>query len=107
MGRGAHDVHLYTQSLGGEWMDKGLVQFAEAPGSDDYTGLLFSDLNWTGIRYIKFDILNIWGDGDTGGHCGLSEVQFFTAESNTVPEPASMLLLGLGVLGLAGLRRIS
>ncbi|MBF0484792.1 MAG: PEP-CTERM sorting domain-containing protein [Candidatus Omnitrophica bacterium] len=106
-GRGSKDVSIFTQADGGEWVDRGLYLFPEAPGLDSYTGNLFTDQEWQDVRYVRFDIHSIWGEGDTGGHTGLSEVQFYTPEETepTVPEPATMFLLGSGLIGVLGLRR--
>jgi hypothetical protein len=51
-------------------------------------------------RYIR--IFAIGGDN----MYAVSEVQAFGRQSDSVPEPATMLLLGLGILGLAGIRRM-
>jgi hypothetical protein len=52
------------------------------------------------IRYIRYNVNPITaGDHDWAY---LSELQALT---ETVPEPATMLLLGLGLIGLAGVKR--
>lgn len=69
--------------------------FKETAGNAFAQTVLFN----TVAQYIRFDVLSNFGDGYTG----LSEVSFIG--TNPVPEPASMVLLGLGGLGLMGLKR--
>lgn len=62
------------------------------PGYHKFTVVAYSDPNakyegWAGVDYSKLTVT-----GDTGG-------------SAPVPEPSTMLLLGLGLMGLAGVRR--
>ena len=60
-----------------------------------YQETTHSALNWTGI-----DTLEIWS---SGSHYALDNFTF--NENAPVPEPATMLLFGTGLAGLAGLRR--
>jgi hypothetical protein len=52
-------------------------------------------------RYIKIKSNGNHGDGN---FVGLAEVQVFSAE-NVIPEPASVMLLGLALIGLVNVRR--
>ncbi len=58
--------------------------------------------SWNAIdaSYVKFEIASNHGHE---GAVGLSEVVFDSV--NPVPEPATMLLFGIGLLGLAGVNR--
>lgn len=66
--------------------------FAEAPGSNTYTGQLFALALPVTAEFVRFDIKSNYGDPN--GLVGLSEVQFFTPAP--VPEPSIMALLVLG-----------
>jgi PEP-CTERM motif len=115
------DTHVFTykdEDLDGEWKDvvvdsqEGvyahvlqtnpdyyLIKTGNVMASDEYRHFLFDNLvklNWAVIDLEEMgftDILNI---------TGVSHISEF---DGTVPEPATMLLLGSGLFGLAGFGR--
>ncbi len=96
-GRGAKDVDILTSLDGSEWTSRGVHVFDIATGTADYTGQRISfETPLRGTRYVKFDIRNYYGGGDSAGHVGLSEVRFLEA----VPEPGSIAVLVIGVSAL-------
>ena len=74
----------------------------EAP----YRGEVF-DFATVNARYIRMDMSACPQPDGTGTvWCAIGEVAFDNAGAvNAVPEPASLALFGLGLAGLAGLRR--
>lgn len=56
-----------------------------------------------GFTPVNTDFIRIYGNGGDGMYA-ISEVQAFGSPIST-PEPATMLLLGLGLLGMLGIRR--
>ncbi len=50
-------------------------------------------------RYLKYDV------SSAGDWVGLNEIAAYTGGASAVPEPATMLLLGFGLMGLAGIRK--
>jgi hypothetical protein len=67
-------------------------------GMDTFTPpeIAFAPVN---ARYIRAFAIG-------GDNCyAISEIQAFGTTANSVPEPTTMLLLGFGLIGLAGVRR--
>ena len=88
---------------GDHWIP--LVGYNDVTNQYAYYNTWDSSLHWANIAYVT---------DEGSGWFGISGVRDFTLTSNTVtiggggtdvPEPATMLLLGLGLVGLAGARR--
>jgi hypothetical protein len=66
-----------------------------------------SDIDWFASSSVTGNALqyynNAWGSATTGGY--LPAFKIIGETPTTAPEPATMLLLGLGMVGLAGVRR--
>lgn len=64
------------------------------------------DFATVNARYIRMDMSACpQPDGSPTLWCAIGEVAFHKADVVAVPEPASLALFGLGLAGLAGLRR--
>ncbi len=61
------------------------------------SGPVYASLNWSGIDDLTFGAGGQWVH-----HFSMDN---FTYTETAVPEPTTMLLLGLGLMGLAGVRR--
>ena len=100
-------------------------------GRDETNDGVFTDFSLSGLTEVDFVVLGdctgsyiLSGNPDFGATGGLieiglgfsngtsnltltrdQEIQNFSVDLNPVPEPATMLLLGTGLIGLAGVRR--
>lgn len=75
---------------------KGSLLHEENVGANT-SGPFYASLNWSGIDLLTFAAGGLWED-----HFSMDN---FTYTETAVPEPTTMLLLGLGLVGLAGVRK--
>ncbi|MBE0555919.1 MAG: PEP-CTERM sorting domain-containing protein, partial [Proteobacteria bacterium] len=97
--RNNHPIGINSGYLG---CPVGSVAFSGFPGGitdgTPWTGTTYYDFGANGLNLQGKDIVIGWGMT-----CANDVV--YAAVANPVPEPATMLLLGLGLVGLAGVRR--
>lgn len=90
----------YVGTLAGTTVLSGALNL---DGVNDGPGGL-SDFQTFAINGILVDTIVFSGAGDTGGNNGFS-LDNLSVTDAVVPEPGSFALLGLGLLGVAGIRR--
>lgn len=117
-------TELYKQDVGGA--ESGVLAnsynaaLSESGGVITFTGgsyigdpqfMLVKDGNNDPWWYL-FNLTNVWNGTETIELSGfwpnngsISHVSLYGTSTTSVPEPATLILLGLGLLGIAGIRR--
>ncbi len=106
--RGAKNIELWYQNDGNSFDLKAQDLFVNKATSLNEQGQIFDLTHVMTARYVTFRITDNWEDNTVeydNHHTGLSEVRFYDDAVSPVPEPATMLLFGLGLLCLAGVNR--
>ncbi len=71
--RGIRDVIIDYSLDGVNWIEWGVHQFPEAPGTNDYQGVPGPDLANVLAKHVLITIVNTWGDANCAG---IAEVRF-------------------------------
>ncbi len=94
---GAGTSYKVVVDLGGGNYEYQLLGTGEPHGTIRFTGA-FDTVTWRSLS-------NEYWNGFTVGVEGTAEEIFDNQDSSSVPEPATFILFGLGILGIAGMNR--
>lgn len=94
------NYNIYTGLNGIDWDYKSSGVFIDETGiAPDFIISATLNVNPLAMRYLKYEV-------DGGNHwSGVAEIRIYSDVSNPIPEPSTMLLLGFGLVGLAGISR--
>ncbi len=98
---GIDTLNLFTSSNGIDFFSLTSVFPVYNNESSDYLAEVFSFGN-VDTRYVRFDMSSC--GSHYGYACAIGEVAFRTTDSTSVPEPSTLAIFALGIMGLA-LRR--
>lgn len=87
----------FPQQLSFSGYNNGALLYSSASYEIDTQGPLWIELNWTGIDRLVIE--------NTNWQWAMDNFTFNVDQIAQIPEPASLVLLGLGLAGLAAFRR--
>lgn len=108
---GVADVKDFAVDLEIDSLDQisGTWKFNNSPWAVGYSDIMLV-LKGGNTGYSLYNVLSghISGEWDSGGSIGrpdLSHMSVYGREGTPIPEPSTMLLLGIGIAGFVGFRR--
>ncbi len=81
----------------------GYFEYSISNGTKDGTSGTFSFSKYENSNYLTDTSLRLWG-GDTTNSIGMDFKAYIAPKPDPIPEPATILLLGSGLVGLMGWR---
>ncbi len=98
--RGMQDVVIDYSMNGNTWIELGTYQLAEAPGTNDYMGVVGPDFAGIKAQYVLVTVLTTWGDPCAG----LAEIKFGVAETMRSEVNLTTILQGTYDISLGNMR---